>query len=843
MPHHQKQLSSSWQGIESLEPRLLLAGDLTVAIGALPTDIPTGYALNVPITVTNNDLTKVSGPTTFTVSLNDGNGYVTIGSKTITGSIAAGATINVIISTVIPSDTAIVTDTLRVTTVAGVLTSNTPTATPDITWDFGNLPGLGNVTCTAVDPMTGATGVFSLTGPGMGSLFFNGPSPTGYWDMSLTGTTRATKITIKGVVDLEQIEAPTMVGSISAPQTDFVAAPGFENHSWMNFEGGILALTMHDVSPLAATGRAIYIDKGDLAKDALAMKFNNVSDLVVDSQMPISSFTAASYTANIGTPQIRTSAYIGNVAIAGNFIGRNGCHPEFYATGANPANGFGIANISVGGNMDASEFHADYGNIGPVKIGGYMDHGAEVYADYGSVGNVWVGGAMDNSSEIYSNCGGIGTVHVGGHLDNYSEICVNNQGNIGAVWIGGNMDRSSYIYIGKYGNVASVTIKGNLDNSAEIDVSESGNIGLVSIGGNMNHDAEVYTGYGNIAGVKIGGSLDNGAEVYISGAGNIGPVTIGGNLDNGAEVYSYMGNIASAKITGNLDNGAYIETSRAGNIGTVTIGGNMDRGSYVEANGAGSLGALKVGGDMDHGAFVYVDYGNIGSVTVGRNLDNGAYVEAYYGKVGTAHIGKNMDNGASVYSDQGAVGDVWVGGDFSNGAQVGSYGASLKSMKVLGNSLGASDKIVCVKAYTTIGSISIGGYSTYADFEAGGSIGSISVGGLMQNGLVRLYNGGNLGSMSVGQLDATVLKVGANAPLTGSRNDFYTQSSWLGTLTITGVKAGGVTNYITGDSTIAAWQVGKIVCKGPSTGGSSAIEYHTGSVSNLPVGVTRTVVA
>ncbi|MGA2498119.1 MAG: hypothetical protein ABSH20_10275 [Tepidisphaeraceae bacterium] len=657
--------------------------------------------------------------------------------------------LSLLIPSKIPTNAAVGTGTLQVTTVAGALTSNTPTASPHVTWDFGNIPGLGNVSLTAVDPATGHTGVFSLTGSGMGSL----SAPRAMWDMNLTGTTRVSKVTVTGAVDLEQITAATMVGSIIAAQTDFAAVSGSESASFMTLTGGALSLTMRNSSVLAATGHNVTVGNGDLKTDTLAMTFNDVNDLAVNSSMPLS-FTAASYASHVGNPEIHTSAYIGSVVITGSFAGVSGTSfPEIYANGANPANGFGIASIKVGKNMDSSEFYSYYGNIGPVQIGGFMDHSAEVYADYGSIGKVTVGGYMDHSAEFYSEYGGIGSVHIGGNVDHGSYMEIGDQGNIGAVWITGAMDHSSYIQT-DHGNIVSVHVGGNLDNHAYIE-----------------------TYYGSIVTVTIGGNLDHSAEIDVSDAGNIAKVTIAGNLDNSAEAY--------------------------------------------------------------------VDYGDITSLTIGGNLDNNAEVYASEGNIGDVKIGKNFDHNAEVYSDDGSVGvgNVSVGKDFSNGAQVYAYGSAIKSVKVVGNSLWTSGNSPKIYAYTTIGSISIGGKSIKADFEAGGSIGSITVGGLMQNGLVNCYNGGEIGSMSVGQLDGTTIETGVHTPLAGTRADFVTQNSSIGKLVIKGIKTGSVFNYITGGSQILAWDVGSIICNGSSVGANALIEYHTGRFVNLPGGVIKTHIA
>ena len=96
------------------------------------------------------------------------------------------------------------------------------------------------------------------------------------------------------------------------------------------------------------------------------------------------------------------------MTISGNFTGIAGTVvPEIVADSANPANGYGIGSIRVGGNMDSAQFIAGTGKIGTVSIGGHMNNSAEVNAN-SALGTVSVGGYMDNGSEIYDSYGGIG---------------------------------------------------------------------------------------------------------------------------------------------------------------------------------------------------------------------------------------------------------------------------------------------------------------------------------------------------------------------------------------------------------------------------------------------------
>lgn len=180
---------------------------------------------------------------------------------------------------------------------------------------------------TIVDPETGNTAVFSMKGPGTGAVT---ESVNSLWDLQLTGTNRTSKVTITGAVDLESIDALKMIGGITASHVDLVALNSATvADSFLDFQGGILSLTMQDVTavtPLNGVAQQVTIDNGDFASDAVTLQFRNINDMALTSKMPIASLTAASYvihntTGSSDTVDFYTVVYVGAISITGD-VGR-----------------------------------------------------------------------------------------------------------------------------------------------------------------------------------------------------------------------------------------------------------------------------------------------------------------------------------------------------------------------------------------------------------------------------------------------------------------------------------------------------------------------------------------
>lgn len=641
----------NWTGLETLEQRQLLAVDLGLVIGDLPANIPTGNTIKVPVSITNNTAGAISGSATFQVQLDDssGGGFVTLATVTQSGTIAAGQTVDITISALVPAGALPGDDTLRVVmTPPQGLTASTPSTDANVVWQFGQVAGFGsNVVLKAVDPHTGQTGTFSIKGPGAGTLVNGGND--NLWDMTLADTTGASAVTVLGAVSLEAVTANSMVGKFIAAQADFDAYVDAESSSVMDFRGGLLSLQMHDATATSGDDyHELRVGNSDSAKDVLSLTFNNANDLNVDSNMPIGSFTAASVLSNGSDPNISTNAWIGKIAIAGDFGSDNG-GAEFDATTANPKTGFGIGSVSVGGDFVSSWFYSEVGNIGQVTIGGDAID-STIEAEYGSISGVKVAGGM-SGSKIETYYGNIGPVVVGGDFDNSSQVYISDIGNIKSLAIGGNMDHSSYVYISDYGIIGPVTIKGNMQNSAYIE------------GGD----------HGDLLGVTIGGNLDNSAYIECDD-GNLLKATVGGNVDNEA-YFDIDGDIVSLSIGGNLDHDAYIEAAE-GSIGKVAIKGNVDNSAEIYAsNGPGGIGSVQIGGNLANGAQIYADQASIGKVAIGgaisgtSNSKVSIYAQNRIGSLTVAKDAEYLD-----FHSHSSIGSVGIGGALRN-SLVSNYGA------------------------------------------------------------------------------------------------------------------------------------------------------------------------
>ena len=366
-------------------------------------------------------------------------------------------------------------------------------------------------------------------------------------------------------------------------------------------------------------------------------------------------------------------------------------------------------------------------------------------------------------------------------------------GSINSVTIGDNFgDGTTDCYMATDGgSIGSVTVKGNMED-ADIRTYDSGKIGTVWVLGNLENDSEILiAGAGNITDVQIGESMLG--SIIETQDGSIGNVLIGGDLDD----------YTTGAATGATTQTSTIEAQQ-GNIGTIRIGVNMADGSQI-LNSGGTTG--------------------IGSVSIGGNLTNSTYTNGTGGGSTTTTISS---------TGIGGVGAVTVGGSL--------YGTA------------GADTNVLIDGDGGVQSVSVGGTegADYLDITAGTAtgrlIGSVSVVGSLANSMINDISGGTISSVNCGELEDSTIATGATtsamATPTGTRADFTTQNSDLGSLTVAGILVSGPVTVSPRiywiDSDVFAWNIGSATFTGltATTTGTGIVQYHSIGRNHWPSGVT-----
>ena len=696
---------------------------------------------------------------------------------------------------------------------------------------------------TDADPITGHAAIFSMTGPGTGTLseVTSGSTP---WDLVMTGTTSASAVKVTtvvagaaGAVDLESVNVGTptaelALGSFNAPNVNFYSANGSEALSVMNFTGGLSALTLNNSLPTSTpTMRRINIGANDNVAAAVSLTFGVADDVAVNSIMPVSSITAGSIKCDVAgaTSGIVSESYIVNVAITGDVGVTGGGITQIVDTGAS---GIGISSIRVGGSLED--------------------------ATIGCSGTV-----------------GLGNVTIGGNLDNGSQVLAGVSGSIGAVSVGGNIDNGSAI-LAHNGNIGSLTVKGNVQNTnvvglTAVAVTGNGNIGPILIYGNVSGDANQnlqsvtptgteigINGAGNISSIYLKGSMQNGAQIGImgSGGGGIGPVTILGNLGNGSTLTSQVqdsnGNIGAVTITGNMNNGGIV--APGGSLAAIVIRGAvgmLDGGEIISDTGITSLDVVT--GSLGNGAATasivqVIDTGSIGTVTIGGNMDN-ALIETSTGNIGfvssvagggTITVAGSVEDGSSIVTTQGWIAGLNVTGSLGNGAAT----ASLIEVKGTGNigPVRVGGNMNNARIETSTGNI--GTFSATANNGAVYVTGSMEDGSVIDVGVLGGVNvvsvGGNFGT-STGNVTGAAIETQRGAinlvTVGGDMDDANVQTSTgnIGTVTVGGSMQYGSTVQTSNAGSIAAVRVGRDMT-GSGSGGSTGISTHAGNVGAVTIG-------
>ena len=219
--------------LESLEPRLLLAADLTgVLQSALLVDlaVPTNSASAVVQVqnIGNRNVTQSQvGVYASLDSVLDSSDML-LGTVN-TGQVNAGQSKNVTVNLTVPNTLAPMSyHLLAKVDNANAIAENSETnnvavgGTLNVAWQFGSVPGRsGNTTLTLKD-VDGTTVTFSLTGPGLGEVIKDGTSR----DLKITGTDPTSAVTIttnsggNGRVTLNDIHVFGALASFTAGTTD-----------------------------------------------------------------------------------------------------------------------------------------------------------------------------------------------------------------------------------------------------------------------------------------------------------------------------------------------------------------------------------------------------------------------------------------------------------------------------------------------------------------------------------------------------------------------------------------------------------------------------------------------
>lgn len=257
----------------------------------------------------------------------------------------------------------------------GVATASTPVqAAGDV---FGTLGTHSHLTFT-VSESAGQQAVFSLSGPGMGTLTPHGNTT----DVSLTGTTAGSVLRIAthgGDVALGSVTVSGALARFDGPGVDLTGV--------LRIDGGVGQLVLGQAG---GGGRGTSIALG--AGPPVALSVGTMNGVTLQSAAPIRSLSAASWTGGaIIAPQINRLTVSG--AISGNvFVHNDG----------------GIQSIRVG--SIAGGAWAVPGGFTTLRVTGSMS-GAMIFAGV----DAGADNVLDTSDDSYRRAA-IGTIQVGGSI-------------------------------------------------------------------------------------------------------------------------------------------------------------------------------------------------------------------------------------------------------------------------------------------------------------------------------------------------------------------------------------------------------------------------------------------
>jgi hypothetical protein len=386
--------------------------------------------------------------------------------------------------------------------------------------------------------------------------------------------------------------------------------------------------------------------------------------------------------------------------------------------------------------------------LGPAFAGGALSITATPSTDLDAVGvTTKLGDGFVNVGEIIA-----GTVVTGNITSTISLASVTVHGDLGQIVVG-----------------SSTATKG--PGLGSLTVQSMGDFGT-STGANgttsrfINGVTSIYVAH-DVNGVELRADVATSATVP---AATIGSVYIGGNLIGGSasdtgEIAAANG-IGSVKILGSVIGGSATNTGRiatssnvigtktyTGNLGAVSIGGDLVGGSGSNSGiiiSSGTLGSVAIKGSVQGGSASMtgsINGNSIGTVSIGGDLHGTSFD-------GTAAVAQTANIRAQLN-----LKSVTIGGSVISGANTGTggigysgaiqAGQTLGPVKIAGSILGTATSTVTISGTglasptkvtqdLAIGSVTVGGSSTYAVIEAGYGVNGATISGDAQIGVVKI---------------------------------------------------------------------------------------------------------
>ncbi|MEI7836900.1 MAG: peptidylprolyl isomerase, partial [Planctomycetota bacterium] len=406
---------------------------------------------------------------------------------------------------------------------------------------------------TIVLPVGGVATTVSLGGGGTAQIFTTDTGPAAITGIHVIGGTSKTTLTIKTASNAAITGGDiTVDGSLKS-----LTAATLDLRGNLSVTGSLQTLALHSVSG----GRTITIAATDPSKNpaaALAANLGSVSDLVIDSEIPLASLTATTWTSLLPALDKIDAPSLGTLTVKGPFVA------DLVLDGRNSPARI-LAKATISGALGSLSW-ALTGGVGPISVAGPVDD--------------WT---LDHATTIASLT-----------LGNVANAVVDASGALGAVkalrWADGSIHADT---------IASLAVTGALGGPAG------------DFGADLTLDGPVDPTKPTAGKLAIAGTL-TGTWAFAGGAKTIAAATIA----SGWVATFANGDVAGITVAGNAGG-----TLSARSIKSLKVGGDWDGAHLTLTQVAApaskllSLGSLTVAGTMRNSDIFSA--GNIGAVTLG----------------------------------------------------------------------------------------------------------------------------------------------------------------------------------------------------------------------------------